>query len=101
MDEKCIVCGEVIPEGRQICPTCERKTNIGRCSPCKECDKHGEDLTCHATCQDYIDWREYKNEEAKWLKSLVGPESIRAKQIIRQRIIRRARGRERKGGRYE
>lgn len=22
--EKCVVCGEIIPEGRQVCPNCER-----------------------------------------------------------------------------
>lgn len=25
--ETCVVCGDVIPEGRQVCPTCERQTN--------------------------------------------------------------------------
>lgn len=23
MNDKCIICGEVIPEGRQVCPSCE------------------------------------------------------------------------------
>lgn len=23
MEDRCIVCGEVIPEGRQVCPNCE------------------------------------------------------------------------------
>ena len=23
-DNRCIYCGEIIPEGRQICPTCEK-----------------------------------------------------------------------------
>ena len=23
MDNRCVVCGEVIPEGRQVCPICE------------------------------------------------------------------------------
>lgn len=23
MENRCICCGEVIPEGRQVCPTCE------------------------------------------------------------------------------
>lgn len=26
--ETCVACGEVIPEGRQVCPNCERKFNI-------------------------------------------------------------------------
>ena len=25
MEERCICCGEIIPEGRQVCPNCERK----------------------------------------------------------------------------
>jgi len=24
MDNRCVYCGEIIPEGRQVCPTCER-----------------------------------------------------------------------------
>jgi hypothetical protein len=27
LDNKCIVCGEVIPEGRQVCPKCEADRN--------------------------------------------------------------------------
>ena len=23
-DNRCVYCGEIIPEGRQVCPTCER-----------------------------------------------------------------------------
>lgn len=25
MEDRCIVCGEVVPEGRQVCPKCEVK----------------------------------------------------------------------------
>ena len=25
MENKCIMCGEIIPEGRQVCPICERE----------------------------------------------------------------------------
>lgn len=25
MDERCVICGEIIPEGRQVCPLCEKK----------------------------------------------------------------------------
>lgn len=24
MENRCIVCGEIIPEGRQVCPMCEK-----------------------------------------------------------------------------
>lgn len=27
MDNTCVMCGEIIPEGRQVCPICEAKTN--------------------------------------------------------------------------
>lgn len=26
-DNRCICCGEVIPEGRQVCPDCEEKND--------------------------------------------------------------------------
>ena len=25
MDNRCVCCGEIIPEGRQVCPMCEKK----------------------------------------------------------------------------
>ena len=25
MEERCVICGESIPEGRQVCPLCEKK----------------------------------------------------------------------------
>ncbi len=25
--DRCVCCGEIIPEGRQVCPSCERKAN--------------------------------------------------------------------------
>lgn len=28
MEDRCIVCGEIIPEGRQVCPECEFKHKI-------------------------------------------------------------------------
>ena len=24
MDNRCVYCGEIIPEGRQVCPSCEK-----------------------------------------------------------------------------
>ena len=27
-DEHCVVCGEIIPEGRQVCPNCESEVQI-------------------------------------------------------------------------
>lgn len=27
MDNRCVICGAIIPEGRQVCPECEGKDN--------------------------------------------------------------------------
>ena len=27
MDNRCIICGEIIPEGREVCPTCEKRVS--------------------------------------------------------------------------
>lgn len=29
MNETCLICGEIIPEGRQVCPTCEQRCREG------------------------------------------------------------------------
>ncbi len=26
MSDKCVICGEIIPEGRQVCPNCESES---------------------------------------------------------------------------
>ena len=35
MPERCVCCGEIIPEGRQVCPICER--NGMPLHPCVGC----------------------------------------------------------------
>jgi RNA polymerase subunit RPABC4/transcription elongation factor Spt4 len=30
MDNTCVCCGAVIPEGRQVCPNCERRAEDGK-----------------------------------------------------------------------
>lgn len=27
MEDRCVMCGEIIPEGRMVCPNCERNIN--------------------------------------------------------------------------
>lgn len=45
MTERCILCGEEIPEGRQVCPICEHelKTRVYYCDAQKntQCKKTG------------------------------------------------------------
>ena len=42
MAERCVCCGEIIPEGRQVCPNCENKRiprkGTGRQTMCEKCD---------------------------------------------------------------
>lgn len=28
MENRCVCCGEIIPEGRQVCPRCESQGNV-------------------------------------------------------------------------
>lgn len=63
-------------------------------SPCKGCERRTID--CHAECDDYKAWREWRKEVAAWLKDHRGPTSKRAQEIHYRRIMRRARGYERK-----
>ena len=48
MEERCLICGEIIPEGRQICPICEM--NGG---PERE----------RVTCGDFAEWLRRQMEE--------------------------------------
>lgn len=79
-ENRCVICGAVIPEGRQVCPSCDsnpyiqKKCRCGReipayrevcyeCeyreneyiipykTPCKKCDRRTYD--CHIKCKEY------------------------------------------------
>ena len=39
MEERCICCGEIIPEGRQVCPNCEKGQPLKR----KDEEEHDSD----------------------------------------------------------
>ena len=81
MEERCVCCGDVIPEGRQVCPRCQKlaiqrlipkKRFQGRCSICcldvGECDWGDENTSlCEENleanfkycprCGQRIDWK--------------------------------------------
>lgn len=38
MAERCVRCGEIIPEGRQVCPSCEKgERKMANLKPCPFC----------------------------------------------------------------
>jgi Lar family restriction alleviation protein len=43
MPERCVCCGEIIPEGRQVCPNCENKPSVLK--PCPFCGGEADFLT--------------------------------------------------------
>lgn len=42
--DRCVCCGEIVPEGRQVCPQCERKRYIKE-NICKGCLTNFDVLT--------------------------------------------------------
>lgn len=54
MEDKCVSCGAIVPEGRQICPNCEQKP-ANPC-PCIKCVPPKRTPTCHAICPDYAEY---------------------------------------------
>ena len=52
MDERCVCCGEIIPEGRQVCPDCEAEINDSY-----EADPHPCDTCSHSDFCDGWDAR--------------------------------------------
>lgn len=95
MENVCIVCGDPIPEGRQVCPACERQQHL---DPCKACTRHGVDVNCHATCQTYLDWKAYQRKVREWLAEKRGHNSHMASQRFIANVKWRARGWKRRGG---
>lgn len=63
---KCVCCGEDIPEGRQVCFQCEAKadkehrqtvwTMRENIAPCKNCSERH--YKCHSECESYKLYRE-------------------------------------------
>ncbi len=57
MEERCIACGDIIPEGRQVCPKCEsieeKLANIYPTYPCHRCSRKKK-RTCR--CLKWQSW---------------------------------------------
>ena len=95
MENVCIICGDPIPEGRQVCPTCERQQHGG---PCQGCTKR--ETKCHAACQEYIAWKGYRDRVREWLRSQRHSSRMASQRLIIM-IKQRARGWRRRGGNGE
>lgn len=62
--------------------------------PCKDCKRRM--IGCHAGCEDYKAWRAWRSDVSAWLREHRSPTSKRAMDVHYRRIMRRARGRDRK-----
>lgn len=38
-ENRCVMCGEIIPEGRQVCPKCEKSKECTNCRYFVGCEK--------------------------------------------------------------
>ena len=76
-DNKCICCGEIIPEGMIACPNClvvSKNLNCGKCRYrlwlarlcdihvwAEDCDKYGQDLCKKMNDPEFIKWMDERN----------------------------------------
>lgn len=51
MVDKCVMCGDIVPEGTWVCANCKISRNV---SPCKNCTERAE--ACHIYCKKYMDY---------------------------------------------
>ena len=49
MEDRCVMCGDIVPEGTQVCSQC--KLAISE-APCKGC--HDRTVECHIYCIKYL-----------------------------------------------
>lgn len=55
-DNTCLVCGEIIPEGRQVCIKC----TMSPCPP--QCPNRTESCKFDGTCDRYAKWNGWHQE---------------------------------------
>lgn len=61
MDNRCVACGEIIPEGRMVCKACE-------VMPCtKDCEKRTVTCKYDGTCDKYSTWKRGNDAKNKVL----------------------------------
>lgn len=54
----CVSCGEPVPEGRQVCSACEKKSIDTQ--PCRGCADRC--VNCHSACHKYKAYQEWHRQ---------------------------------------
>ena len=78
-DNRCVCCGEIIPEGMIACPNCLVVSKNPNCGKCRyrlwlarlcdihvwgeDCDKYGTDLCKKMNDPQFIKWMDERNEK--------------------------------------
>lgn len=74
-EDRCVCCGEIIPEGRQVCPNCEHKDvcakfkatgGVKRCDHFKEMPKKGKWIAVPSS--DMMTGKAYKCSECNKMR---------------------------------
>ena len=76
----CVSCGEIIPEGRQVCYACLHK--IEEC-PCKDCVPPQRFIGCHGGCDKYKKWHDNRIEQASVRRKIKNIQSLADDHVIR------------------
>lgn len=79
-ENTCVSCGDIIPEGRQVCPACLLKT--GEC-PCKNCVPPKRSPGCHGKCPEYIEWHNDRIQDASARRKIKNQESMADEHTIK------------------
>lgn len=85
MENRCIFCNDIIPEGRQFCPNCE-KSILNKC-PCQSC--MDRQIGCHSNCKKYKFWSNKKIAKNKIIREQNEIDNKLRSTIIERRLKNR------------
>lgn len=63
-EDRCVCCGDVIPEGRQVCPKCERMVGMGKPRMCGASAPYT--ATIPGRCKDCRYWSRNEIRDTDW-----------------------------------
>lgn len=61
-ENRCVMCGEIIPEGRQVCPKCEKSKECTNCRYFVGCEKANWVLGCEEHTKNNAEKEVKRNE---------------------------------------